>query len=84
MSRVCPDDADVIIAGSGLAGLFCALQLPPSLKVLILTKQGKYDSNSALAQGGMSILRSPEDKEVFFWIPFGPATARTIPRLSKP
>lgn len=66
MSRVCPDDADVIIAGSGLAGLFCALQLPPSLKVLILTKQGKYDSNSALAQGGMSILRSPEDKEVFF------------------
>lgn len=45
---------DCIIVGSGLAGLFTALNLSDKLKVLIISKTEITFSNSTLAQGGIA------------------------------
>jgi L-aspartate oxidase len=45
---------DVIIAGSGVSGLYAALNLDPRLSVLIVSKRELELSNSALAQGGIA------------------------------
>ncbi|MGI5892051.1 MAG: L-aspartate oxidase [Bacillota bacterium] len=57
---------DVVIVGTGAAGLFCALQLPEKLRVLMITKDSSENSNSFLAQGGISALRGPDDYETYF------------------
>lgn len=56
---------DVIIVGSGVAGLFTALQLNSNLQVLLITKQQLEDSNSYLAQGGIAVLKGEEDFESY-------------------
>ena len=43
--------ADVVIVGTGAAGLFAALNLPRDRKVLIITKKDAESSDSFLAQG---------------------------------
>ena len=48
---------DVVIVGTGAAGLYCALNLPERLTVLILTKRKADESDSFLAQGGICMLR---------------------------
>ena len=53
--------ADVIIVGSGASGLFNALFLPQDYKVIVITKKEVEDSDSFLAQGGISALKNPED-----------------------
>lgn len=55
----------VIIVGTGAAGLFCALALDPKLSILLVTKKGIKDCNSYLAQGGMCVLRNPDDFDDF-------------------
>lgn len=45
---------DVIIAGSGVAGLYAALNLDSHLKILLLSKKELTLCNSALAQGGVA------------------------------
>ena len=45
---------DVIIAGCGASGLYAALNLDPSLKVLLLAKKSLTLNNSYLAQGGIA------------------------------
>lgn len=57
---------DVIIAGTGAAGLYCALHLPCYLKVGMITKSDAQSSDSYLAQGGISVLRGEADYEIFF------------------
>ena len=53
---------DVIIAGSGTAGLYAAINLPSELKVLVLSKRELMLCNSALAQGGIAgVYKSPAD-----------------------
>ena len=46
---------DVIIIGSGIAGVYTSLCLPESLNVAILTKEEINISNSVLAQGGIAV-----------------------------
>lgn len=60
------DTADVVVVGTGVAGLFCALNLPRTAKVVMLTKDQCENCDSFLAQGGICTLRSPEDYNSFF------------------
>ena len=57
---------DVIIVGTGAAGLYCALNLPERKKVLLLTKQKADQSDSFLAQGGICMLRGEGDYNDYF------------------
>jgi len=53
---------DVVIAGTGVAGLYCALNLSPDLKVLLISKRSLKLCNSSLAQGGVAaVYESPND-----------------------
>ncbi|MBQ5995006.1 MAG: FAD-binding protein [Clostridia bacterium] len=52
---------DVLIVGSGVGGLYTALNLPDSLSVLMLSKKSDTLSNSNLAQGGVAAVLSFED-----------------------
>ncbi|MBR3218500.1 MAG: FAD-dependent oxidoreductase, partial [Thermoguttaceae bacterium] len=45
---------DVLIIGGGLAGCRAALAVDPSLRVLVVCKDGLANSNSAKAQGGIA------------------------------
>lgn len=56
---------DVIIVGTGAAGLYCALRLSRDINVLLITKDKKERSNSYLAQGGISVLKNNEDLNLF-------------------
>lgn len=56
-------NADIVIVGSGVAGLICALELPESLKIVMITKKNLEDSNSYLAQGGISVSLGEHDRE---------------------
>ena len=53
---------DLLIIGGGLAGMRAALAAEPSLSVLIITKDGLKESNSAYAQGGIASVVAPEDR----------------------
>ena len=57
---------DVIIVGTGVAGLFCALHLPKDKRVLIICKDTPDKSDSYLAQGGICRLQGEEDYTSFF------------------
>ena len=53
---------DVVIVGSGIAGLYGAINLSPDLKILVLTKKELKLCNSALAQGGIAgVYKNPSD-----------------------
>ncbi len=45
---------DVLVIGTGLAGLFTALTIAPRHSVLLLAKEAVANSNSMLAQGGIA------------------------------
>lgn len=57
---------DIIIVGSGVAGLFCALNLPRDKRILIITKDDVENSDSFLAQGGICMLRNDADYDSYF------------------
>jgi len=52
---------DVIIVGSGIAGLYTALNISQGKKVLILTKDALSENNSSLAQGGIAAAMEEDD-----------------------
>ena len=54
---------DVIIIGAGVAGLYAALNLPKSKKVLIINKRETFKCNSFYAQGGVALARNENDVE---------------------
>ena len=57
---------DIVIVGCGVAGLYCALNLPTEKKITIITKEDAPKSDSFLAQGGICVLRDEEDYPSFF------------------
>ncbi|MBQ6946775.1 MAG: L-aspartate oxidase [Clostridia bacterium] len=57
---------DILIVGSGVAGLYCALNLPEDKKVTVVTKNEAPKSDSFLAQGGICVLRDETDYDAFF------------------
>lgn len=59
------DKFDVIIVGTGVAGLFTALSVSPKFKLLMVSKDKIENSDSYLAQGGICTLKEPADFDSF-------------------
>ena len=59
-------NADVLIIGTGVAGLYCALNLDRNLKVVMLSKKSPEDCNTYLAQGGIAVKLNKYDYDAFF------------------
>jgi L-aspartate oxidase len=56
-----PVVCDVAIIGGGIAGLTVALNLPESLRVVLITKAALGESNTRYAQGGLAAAVGPDD-----------------------
>ncbi len=56
---------DVIICGSGIAGIYTALNIDSNLKIAIISNDEIATCNTYLAQGGITTVRGEEDKESF-------------------
>ena len=54
-------DTDVLVLGSGIAGLSTALSLANSCEVTVVTKRDSHEANTHYAQGGLSSVLSLED-----------------------
>jgi L-aspartate oxidase len=52
---------DLIVVGSGVAGLYAALLAAPHRRVLLVTKGGLEESNTRYAQGGIAVALAPLD-----------------------
>lgn len=52
---------DVLVIGSGIAGLFVALKASAFADVILVTKKDKSESNTNYAQGGIASVISKED-----------------------
>jgi len=52
---------DVIIIGAGVAGLYAAMNIPKSKKVLIINKRETFKCNTFYAQGGVALARDKAD-----------------------
>lgn len=57
---------DILIVGTGCAGLYCALNLPRNKKIMMITKADTQSSDSFLAQGGMCMLKDECDYDSYF------------------
>lgn len=56
---------DVVIVGTGVAGLFAALSISPDYRILMISKDKIENSDSYLAQGGICTLKEPSDFDSF-------------------
>ncbi len=54
LKDIIEDSYDVIIVGSGIAGLYVALNINEKFRVLVLSKDEITENNSNLAQGGIA------------------------------
>ena len=52
---------DIVIVGTGVSGLYCALNLPRDKKIVMVTKADDDKSDSFLAQGGICVLKDEND-----------------------
>lgn len=59
-------EADVVIVGTGVGGLFSALSLPRDQKIIMITKSDLESSDSFLAQGGICMLHDEKDYDSYF------------------
>lgn len=52
---------DVLIIGSGAAGLMSAIQLSDNLSIAVIAKDKILEGSSYYAQGGISAVLDPDD-----------------------
>lgn len=57
---------DVVIAGTGVGGLYSALNLDSDKKILMITKAKVEECDSFLAQGGICMLKNEADYDSYF------------------
>src|SRR5438094_663760 len=60
-ARHVPVEGDLLVIGSGIAGLTCALECARHARVVLVTKDRLPESSSQYAQGGIASVWSPED-----------------------
>jgi L-aspartate oxidase len=58
-------ETDVLVIGSGLAGLMCALRIGSGKSVFLASKRELTESNTRYAQGGIACAISPDDRAGF-------------------
>ena len=66
MEKIKKVTTDVVIVGTGVSGLFCALHLPKTMNVTMITKSDMLSSDSFLAQGGICVLKNQEDYDSYY------------------
>ncbi|HLJ66417.1 MAG TPA: L-aspartate oxidase [Chloroflexota bacterium] len=52
---------DLVVVGSGIAGLYAALLAAPRCRVVLVTKGALEESNTRYAQGGIAVALAPDD-----------------------
>lgn len=57
---------DIVIVGTGVAGLYTALNIPKDKEIVMVTKASLEENDSFLAQGGICVLRDEDDFESYF------------------
>lgn len=57
---------NAVIVGTGVAGLFSALNLPRDRQIIMITKSDLESSDSFLAQGGICVLRDESDYDSYY------------------
>ena len=55
------ETCDVIILGSGVAGLYSAINLNPDRRIFVISKESMAENNSSLAQGGIAAAITQDD-----------------------
>lgn len=56
-----PIDADILIVGAGIAGLYTALKLAPRNVTVITARRAGHGGSSGWAQGGLAAAMGPQD-----------------------
>jgi L-aspartate oxidase len=65
ISRLPRVDTDVIVVGSGIAGLYTALKASETNRVTMIAKKALLESNTRYAQGGIAAVISDEDSPLY-------------------
>lgn len=58
-------ETDVLIIGSGIAGLYTAIKAAEDRQVLLITKRALLESNTRYAQGGIAAVTSEADSPAY-------------------
>lgn len=58
-------ETDVIVVGSGIAGLYTAIEGSTDRKVLLITKKTLLESNTRYAQGGIAAVTAEDDSPAY-------------------
>ena len=59
-------NTDIVIVGTGVAGLFAALNFPKEKNIIMISKDKFDKTDSYLAQGGICVLRDEDDFDGYF------------------
>ncbi|MBT2761458.1 L-aspartate oxidase [Paenibacillus sp. ISL-20] len=58
-------ETDVIVIGSGIAGLYTAIMASTTQNVLLITKKSLLESNTRYAQGGIAAVTAEDDSPAY-------------------